>query len=55
MKVLERPIANLGDSRAMAITRCNKKIDKAMLQDAAKKYLDTKRYVEVNLFPEKKQ
>jgi zinc protease len=32
-----------------------KKIDKAMIQDAAKKYLDTKRYVEVNLFPEKKQ
>jgi zinc protease len=32
-----------------------KKIDKAMLQDAAKKYLDTKRYVEVSLFPEKKQ
>ena len=32
-----------------------KKIDKAMVQDAAKKYLDTKRYVEVMLFPEKKQ
>jgi len=32
-----------------------KKIDKAMIQDAAKKYLDTKRYVEVMLFPEKKQ
>ncbi|HEX7722970.1 MAG TPA: insulinase family protein [Pyrinomonadaceae bacterium] len=32
-----------------------KKIDKAMVQDAAKKYLDTKRYVEVSLFPEKKQ
>src|ERR1041385_5015634 len=31
-----------------------KKIDKAMIQDAAKKYLDTKRYVEVMLFPEKK-
>jgi zinc protease len=31
-----------------------KKIDKAMVQDAAKKYLDTKRYVEVMLFPEKK-
>ena len=31
-----------------------KKIDKAMIQDAAKKYLDTKRYVEVLLFPEKK-
>jgi len=31
-----------------------KKIDKAMIQDAAKKYLDTKRYVEVSLFPEKK-
>jgi zinc protease len=32
-----------------------KKIDKAMIQDAAKKYLDTKRFVEVKLFPEKKQ
>jgi len=32
-----------------------KKIDKAMIQDAAKKYLDPKRYVEVMLFPEKKQ
>ena len=32
-----------------------KKIDKATIQDAAKKYLDTKRYVEVSLFPEKKQ
>ena len=31
-----------------------KKIDKAMIQDAAKKYLDQKRYVEVLLFPEKK-
>ena len=31
-----------------------KKIDKAMIIDAAKKYLDTKRYVEVLLFPEKK-
>ena len=31
-----------------------KKIDKAMIEDAAKKYLDTKRYVEVLLFPEKK-
>jgi zinc protease len=31
-----------------------KKIDKAMIQDAAKKYLDAKRYVEVMLFPEKK-
>ncbi len=31
-----------------------KKIDKAMIMDAAKKYLDTKRYVEVMLFPEKK-
>ena len=31
-----------------------KKIDKAMIIDAAKKYLDTKRYVEVMLFPEKK-
>jgi zinc protease len=31
-----------------------KKIDKAMVQDAAKKYFDTKRYVEVMLFPEKK-
>jgi zinc protease len=31
-----------------------KKIDKAMIQDAAKKYLDTKRFVEVMLFPEKK-
>jgi len=30
------------------------KIDKAMIIDAAKKYLDTKRYVEVMLFPEKK-
>jgi zinc protease len=32
-----------------------KKIDKAMIQDAAKKYLDPKRYVEVMLLPEKKQ
>jgi zinc protease len=32
-----------------------KKIDKAMIQEAAKKYLDTKRFVEVKLFPEKKQ
>ena len=31
-----------------------KKIDKTMIQDAAKKYLDPKRYVEVMLFPEKK-
>jgi zinc protease len=31
-----------------------KKLDKAMVQDAAKKYLDTKRYVQVSLFPEKK-
>ena len=31
-----------------------KKIDKAMILDAAKKYLDTRRYVEVMLFPEKK-
>jgi len=31
-----------------------KKIDRAMIQDAARKYLDTKRYVEVMLFPEKK-
>jgi len=31
-----------------------KKIDKAMLQEAAKTYLNTKRYVEVMLFPEKK-
>jgi len=31
-----------------------KRIDKAMIMDAAKKYLDTKRYVEVMLFPEKK-
>ena len=38
-----------------AIPDFYKKIDKAMLQDAAKKYLDTKRYVEVSLFPEKKQ
>jgi len=38
-----------------AITDLYKKIDKAMIQDSAKKYLDTKRYVEVMLFPEKKQ
>jgi zinc protease len=31
-----------------------KKIDKAMIQEAAKLYLNTKRYVEVKLFPEKK-
>jgi len=31
-----------------------KKIDKAMIIDAAKKYLNTSRYVEVMLFPEKK-
>src|SRR5262249_25525331 len=31
-----------------------KKIDKAMIVDAAKKYLNTGRYVEVMLFPEKK-
>ena len=38
-----------------AITDLYRKIDKAMIQDSAKKYLDTKRYVEVMLFPEKKQ
>jgi zinc protease len=32
-----------------------KKIDKAMIQQAAKTYLNTSRYVEVMLFPEKKQ
>lgn len=37
-----------------AIPDYYKKMDKAMIQDAAKKYLDTRRYVEVNLFPEKK-
>jgi hypothetical protein len=31
-----------------------KKIDKAMIMEAAKKYLNTSRYVEVMLFPEKK-
>lgn len=31
-----------------------KKLDKAMVQEAAKTYLNTKRYVEVMLFPEKK-
>ena len=31
-----------------------KKIDKAMIQEAARTYLNTKRYVEVMLFPEKK-
>ena len=31
-----------------------KKIDKAMIQDAAKLYLNPNRYVEVKLFPEKK-
>jgi zinc protease len=31
------------------------KLDKAAIQEAAKTYLDTKRYVEVMLFPEKKQ
>jgi zinc protease len=31
-----------------------KKIDKAMIQEAAKTYLNTNRYVEVMLFPEKK-
>ena len=36
------------------ITDYYKKIDKAMIQEAAKKYLDQKRYVEVSLFPEKK-
>ena len=30
------------------------KIDKAMIQQAAKTYLNTNRYVEVMLFPEKK-
>lgn len=38
-----------------AITDYYKKIDKAMIQDAAKKYLDTTRFVQVMLFPEKKQ
>ena len=32
-----------------------RKDDQAKAFDAAKKYLDTKRYVEVMLFPEKKQ
>jgi zinc protease len=32
-----------------------KKLDKAMIQQAAKTYLNTNRYVEVMLFPEKKQ
>jgi zinc protease len=47
----------IGDDPAgvWAIPDYYKKIDKAMIQDAAKKYLDTKRYVQVNLFPEKKQ
>jgi zinc protease len=31
-----------------------RKIDKAMIQEAAKTYLNTRRYVEVMLFPEKK-
>ena len=31
-----------------------KKIDKAAVQEAARTYLNTKRYVEVMLFPEKK-
>jgi len=31
-----------------------KKIDKAMIIEAAKTYLNTNRYVEVMLFPEKK-
>jgi hypothetical protein len=31
-----------------------KKLDKAMIQQAAKTYLNTSRYVEVMLFPEKK-
>jgi hypothetical protein len=31
-----------------------KKIDKAIIQQAAKDYLNTNRYVEVMLFPEKK-
>ncbi|HEU4388392.1 MAG TPA: insulinase family protein [Blastocatellia bacterium] len=31
-----------------------KKIDAAMIQQAAKRYLDTSRYVKVSLFPEKK-
>jgi len=31
-----------------------RKIDKAMIQAAAKTYLNTNRYVEVVLFPEKK-
>jgi len=30
-----------------------KKIDKAMIQEAAKTYLNTNRYVEVMLFPER--
>lgn len=32
-----------------------KKLDAAMVQEAAKKYLDTKNFVKVTLFPEKKQ
>ena len=48
--------AVLRSSRAGSKWRSTKSaIDKAMIQDAAKKYLDTKRYVEVMLFPEKKQ
>jgi zinc protease len=37
-----------------SFTDLYKKIDKPMIQNAAKQYLDTKRYVEVMLFPEKK-
>jgi zinc protease len=37
-----------------AIPDFYRKIDKAMIQEAAKTYLNTKRYVEVMLFPEKK-
>jgi zinc protease len=36
------------------ITDFYQKIDKAMIQEAAKTYLNTNRYVEVMLFPEKK-
>jgi zinc protease len=53
-QIMARYDNNEDPAGVWAITDYYKKIDKAMIQDAAKKYLDPKRYVEVSLFPEKK-
>jgi zinc protease len=55
VQILARYESNEDVAGVWMISDYYKKIDKAMIQDAARKYLDTKRYVEVMLFPEKKQ